>query len=390
AFEQAVSKTRAQDDKAVLSASGAANQTAAILVNDKAIPYRAETYERTLVHHYQAMNYLAANDLSGAGVEVRRANQVQEDARRRFEREAAKAGRKAEAAQGGEEDPGLSKVYAGLNELAGSVKASYQNAATFYLSAVIWEMLGLPNDAYIDYKKALEIVPGNGYLQQDVIRLGKRLGMREDVADFSRRFPAMAGTPADGAGPFQGKGRLVVVYEEGLVPSKTSFSLPYPLFSDGAIGMLAIPMYSATPPPALPLTVSMEGKGVGQSVPICNISALAGRALAEKMPGIVTRQIARSISKGVATSQAEGWGALALSLYSLLSEQADLRSWLTLPAHIQIFSTWAAPGQPTVSLSSPSGGVFFSEPVSLYADKTTLMYISRIDLASYCKIFIQP
>jgi hypothetical protein len=67
AFEKAIAAWETRDDQAVVSASGAGAQAGAVLVNDKAIPYRAPEYERALVHHYQTLNYLATNDLIGAG-----------------------------------------------------------------------------------------------------------------------------------------------------------------------------------------------------------------------------------------------------------------------------------------------------------------------------------
>ena len=91
AFTTAIEATREQDEKAVISASGAAAQGAAVLVNDKAIPYRAPDYERTLMHHYQMLNYLGLQDLNGAGVEVRRANKTQKDAQERRAREIERA-----------------------------------------------------------------------------------------------------------------------------------------------------------------------------------------------------------------------------------------------------------------------------------------------------------
>ncbi len=226
AFAKAIAATREQDEQAVLAIKGAAAQTAAVLVNDKAIPYRASSYERTLVHHYQALNYLASNDLVGAGVEVRLANREQGAAQSRHQKEVDQAKSKNQNTLASlstndapEEvrDPRLSTVYAGLDQMAGSVKYSFQNAATFYVSAVIWEMLGERNDAYIDYKKALEIYPDNPFLQQDVVRIGKRLGMREDLDDYAKRFPEAAKTPVDGGVELKSKARLVVVYEEGLV-----------------------------------------------------------------------------------------------------------------------------------------------------------------------------
>ena len=404
AYEQAIAATREQDEQAVLAAKGAAAQAGAVLVNDKAIPYRAPSYERTLVHHYQALNYLASNDLVGAGVEVRRANREQGAAQMRHQKEIEKAKSKNQnelgtastnaAPEEAARDPQLASVYAGLDQLAGEVKFSFQNAATFYVSAVIWEMLGERNDAYIDYKKALEIYPDNPHLQRDVVRLGKRLGMREDVADYALRFPQAADTPMDGDGALQGQARLVVVYEEGLVPKKTEQSIPYPLPGSDSIGVIALPSYVDAPPPAVPVTVTASGKSVGRTAPICNVAALAARALGEQMPGILTRQVARAVAKGTAAYAADNSGSdlavIAVLMYNIFSEQADLRSWLTLPAHIQVLSAWVEPGRRTVGLASPGGGAFWSQEVTLEAGKTTFVHVSRIDLAVFSQVMVQP
>lgn len=403
AFAKAIAATRAQDEQAVIALKGAAAQGTAVLVNDKAIPYRAAGFERTLVHHYQALNYLATNDVIGAGVEVRRANREQGAAEKRHQKEIERAKAKdADAAAGPAtnaepevaRDPQLAVVYAGLDQMAGAVKSSFQNAATFYVSAVIWEMLGERNDAYIDYKKALEIVPENPYLQRDVVRIGKRLGMREDLEDYAKRFPAAADTPADGDGELKGKARLLVVYEEGLVPKKTELSVAYPLPGSGSIGVLALPGYVEVPPPAVPVAVKAGGAALGCTAPICNVAALAARALEEQLPGILTRQVARAVAKGAAAYAADqssnDFAVIAVLLYNVLSEQADLRSWLTLPAHIQVLSAWVEPGARTVELAVPGGGGLWSGEVTLKAGKTTFVYVSRIDLAVFSKVMVQP
>ena len=398
AFATATAAMEDQDNRATVSARGAAAQGGAVLVNDKAIPYRAPSYERTLVHHYQALNYLAAGDLTGAGVEVRRASREQEDALQRHEREVAKSKSSTEnVSPDDERDPNLGAVYAGLDQLAGSVKSSFQNAATFYVSSVIWEMLGEANDAYIDVKKALELAPENIYLQMDAVRLAKRLGMREDLEDFERRFPRAAKMPAAGSEPLAGKARLVVVYEEGLAPQKSEVSLAYPLPSADAIGAIALPTYAEVPPPPVPVRVALGGRALASTAPICNVGALAARALAEQMPGILTRQVARAVTKAVAAKslsdqggQGGELGGLAISLYNVLSEQADLRSWLTLPAHVQVLSAWVEPGSSRVELAAPTGGALWSGDVTLQAGRTTLVHATRIDLAVYSHVIVQP
>ena len=395
AFEKAIAATEEQDDQAVLSASGATAQGAAVLVNDKAIPYRAPSYERTLVHHYQALNFLAANDVTGAGVEVRRANREQEAARERHAKEIAKArSDRSDDVPETERDPQLLPVYAGLDEMAGAVKHSFQNAATFYVSAVIWEMLGEPNDAYIDLKKALEIQPDNPFLQQDVVRLARRLGMREDLEDLVRRFPDVAGHPGENPVAVKDQARLVVVYEEGLAPKKSEMSLAYPLPSANSIGMIALPVYAGVPLPPVPVEVAAGGRALGRTAPVCNVSALAARALDEQMPGILTRQVARAVAKGAAAKAAQDhggdWGGLIVTLFNLVTEQADLRSWLSLPAHVQVLGAWLEPGTHTVALSAPPGGTLWSEEVTLKQGKTTLICVTRIDLAVYSHVMVQP
>lgn len=391
AFDVAIERWEKRDDKAVVSVSGSGAQAGAVLVNDKAIPYRAASFERTLAHHYQMLNYLAMNDLTGAGVEVRRANLVQEAARKRREREIERAeASSAKETRGTEDDKHLAGVYAGLNERAGTVKHSFQNAATLYLSGVIWEMMGEPNDAYIDYKKAIEIYPDNMYLQFDVLRIGRRLGMREDVADFERRFPKAAKTGM----PKPNAARLVVIYEEGLAPQKTDLTVAYPLTSADSIGVVSLPVYAESFSSPTPARVALDGRPLGQTMPLCNVGALAARALAEQMPGIVTRQVARAVAKGIAAKAAKDSDnslvEVGVMLYTLFSEQADLRSWLTLPAHIHVSSAWVAPGEGRVTLSGPGGHEFWRGDVTLTAGQTTLVVVSRIDLAVYSMVCVQP
>ena len=140
--------------------------------------------------------------------------------------------------RGDERDPHLAAP-CGARRDGGQGEALFQNAATFYVSAQIWEMLGEPNDAYIDLKKALEIYPENPYVQQDVVRLGKRPGMREDLEDFARRFPAMARRRMIAA-PWHAPGWSSY---EGLAPQKSALSI-HPLPGADSVGMVLLPMRS--------------------------------------------------------------------------------------------------------------------------------------------------
>ena len=255
-FTLAMQEIAANDDAAKFTASGAGAQTAALLTNDNAIPYTGESYERIFLHHFQAMNYLFEKNLDAAAVEVRRANEKQMLALQAHEQDIAEFEQKNNQAQG------VLNNFDGLNISAGRVKNSFQNAYTFYTSGVIYEILGQANDAYIDYKKALEIFPDNSYLQQDILRLATQLSMKEDLVRFSARFK---GKPqvTNGAG-----GELIVFYEHGFAPPKLEIKVNLPTFS--GIHSVAFPTYAPLWNNILPLQItdSADNKFIGATQPI--------------------------------------------------------------------------------------------------------------------------
>src|SRR5699024_2032815 len=62
-------------------------------------------------------------------------------------------------------------------------------------------------------------------------------------------------------------------------------------------------------------------------------------------------------------------GALAIQIYNLVSERADLRSWLTLPANAQIARLALPAGKVELSILGSNTGV----PVPIYAAGVTLV-----------------
>jgi hypothetical protein len=64
------------NDRATISLSETANTVGALATNDNMTTYEPADYELGLLHLYLGLNYLKKNDLSGALIEMRRANQV--------------------------------------------------------------------------------------------------------------------------------------------------------------------------------------------------------------------------------------------------------------------------------------------------------------------------
>jgi len=346
-FKRVIEAFEENDEKAKVTLSGAAAKGASLLTNDNAIPYEGEGYERVFAYQFQAMNYLLSGNFDAAMVEVRRAGQEQQYELERFEDEVAEA--EEDAQEQIEKNNNFMDSFATLQAAAGQVKNSFQNAYTFYVSGILFEAAGSNNDAYIDYKKALEIFPDNVYVQRDVLRLAKSLGMREDFQRFKKEFgdepPSLAA----------GEGEIVVMFEHGFAPVKTEVKVN--LFTHAGIRSVAFPTYAAqTQAPAL-LKVSISGGNtIGTTSPIVNVQALAAKALQERLPGMMARQILRFIAKAEASEKSGkmfgGLGKLAVDVFNVISEQADRRSWLTLPLDAQILRSSLPEGQYQLQLQN--------------------------------------
>ena len=345
-FKQVIEAMEANEDKAKISLTDTAAQGSALLTNDNAIPYTGDGYERVFVHQYQAMNYLFSNDLDAARVEVKRANIEQQVALNEHEDELAAAEEKGREFADGNKT--FMDAFSAMESVAGKVKNSFQNAYTFYVSGLIYEILGKPNDAYIDYKKALEIFPDNVYVQKDVLRLAKQLSMKDDYETFKKRYSVEASNPG------KDEGELVVLFEHGFAPAKTETSVP--VFTGKQVQKVAFPIYALQWQPPSSLKVSIEGKGtVGETSPIVYVQAMAVKALQEELPAMLTRQILRVVAKKEMAEQAgkaSPWAKLGADIFNIVSENADRRSWLTLPNDAQILRSPLPQGEYQLNLNN--------------------------------------
>jgi len=380
-FGDALAAMDVNEDKAKLSLTDTSAQGASLLTNDNAIPYKGEAYERVFVHHYQALNYLGKHDLDGAGVEIRRANQYQAEAADAHNAEIAKAEEQGQQNNVSANPDDFASQFAAMDAVTGKVKSSFQNAYTFYLSGLIYEALREDNNAYIDYKKAVEIFPDNRYLQGDVLRLAKRLGMSEDYDRYSKQFKRAAAVATKGAGS------IAILYEEGFVATKNEFALPLPTINGWV--SVAFPIYNSPWQAPQGLAVSADGATLGSTETIVDVYALAAKSLKEHLPAMLVRQTLRAGTKYAMQKQAnDRGGALAgitSQIYNLVSERADLRSWLTLPRDAQILRGALPSGTHTLNLSA--GIQQQTTSVTVQADRITLLHVinsgSRLIVHSY-------
>tara|TARA_R110001592_G_scaffold322098_1_gene600964 strand:+ start:11436 stop:12890 length:1455 start_codon:yes stop_codon:yes gene_type:complete len=352
-FEQVIVSFEEQDLAATVQVGETAAQGASLITNDNAIPYKGSAYERIFVHHHQAFNYLGNKDLDGAAVEFRKVALEQRVLLEKHEKDVAEAYEKAE--ENSIDVDTLSDQFAGLDTIAGKVKSSFQNAYTFYASAAFWEATGELDSALIDYKKAFEINSDNDYIKQDIARVSKKRGDRIGTAETNEAQ--------------KGQGSIVLFFEEGFVPAKDQIKIPIPTLDGGFIS-LAFPYYQTE---TWPLSQQLRVMGndfneLGMTRELVDVSALAVKDLKEQIPQLLVRQALRGFAKYQLQKQSGDQlglaGQLAASLYNVVSESADRRSWLTLPHTVQVMRFNLDAGEQTLNLATTTSQAKINIPVS--------------------------
>lgn len=383
ASEQVLSTASTQLDwleqQAQYRISHGLEQASALFSNDQAISYTPADYEQALLHHYQALNYLFLNKDDDALVEIRKANQVQERALARRDEALQKS--KQEAEQAGVSDL-VEQATSSLPQAqiaVGKFKGKVQSIYTIYLSALLYEAKGDLNDAYVDYRRAYELLPDNPFVQQDLVRLSGRLGLIDDQKKLRKKF-ALPERPESASSP-SSSGQLIILSEQGLIPQMQEIYLPVPLVSsDGTFKSytLALPWYPANPATPAAGTVQIDGAVERLSV-LMSFNELAAYSLQERLPGIVTRQILRLGTKEwmrhEASKSGGDLGGLLVGVYNMLSEHADTRSWSTLPADVMLWRGELSGGSHSLTIGFGENQQVLTVPVT--KNRITLVWVQQ-------------
>lgn len=355
---------RVQQDQAVISISDTATSVGSIAANDNLNTYRPADYELGFLHLYLGLNYLEKNDLEGALIEMRRANQVQELARKSREKELESAEKDMQA-QG--VSPNVGSILANYPD-AGKTLQAVQNGYLLYLSALLYETSNDLNSAYVDYRRALAVMPDNNEVIQATLRVAKRLGMNEDLIKLKKRY----GNPSSLSA---GDARVIVIEEQGVVQALQGWKQALPIYDsrgDGAIYSLALPYYPKE-------TTEMFSNTRINNVPLesstlTDVNLMAQRDLSEKMPSIIIRQALRVVAKDQIRKEASNGddvGNLLFNVWNTLTEQPDTRSWQTLPGTVKSSSVQVSAGEQILSFGDERYQFDVEE------GRTVLVWLSR-------------
>jgi len=360
-FENVYTQMQTKREAAKIQLSAGLEQSNALFTNDSAITYVPPAYEMSMLHSYKALNYVYKNDVEGALVEIRRANKVQVDARSENQSEINSTVQEAQ------------QHYPSMGNVTRDVKNGFQNAYTFYLSALLYQSVKQYDDAYIDYKKALDIQPNNIYLQRDVMRLAKKQGFDQDLSEFKKRFSDAPSIPVN-------QGEVIVLFEQGLVPKQDEFKLRLPIYTsrgDARFYSLAMPVYKDNAYVRRLNNINIDTNSLELN-PLVHIEALAAKTLEDQIPAKVARQVLRLIAKEKVRAElarsAGDVGNILANIYNLASEQADTRSWLTLPNQISV-------ARQSLDIGEHSLQVGTQAPINFTVSKQglTLIYLTSVN-----------
>jgi len=323
----------AKDEMERLYAASVSEHTLSFLVNDATVSYGGEDYEQVLVHLYMALNFLELGQPGEARVEA-----MQVDAK--------------------------------LREIGEKVSGNKftEDALSRYLTGLIFEELGEWSDAMISYREAYEAYKkyqanyGTAMpemLKYDLLRLSKRQGLKDEERQYRNAF-GIALPPATNDAVKQGE--LVFILNNGLAPIKRESAVTAIDPASGILVRIATPYYESRPNNVAGARISVAGKETTTEL-MENLDAIARQSLNSHMGAIVARSIARAVTK-TATIRAASrsndrnnnaavaglLGELAMQVTAVATERADTRSWLTLPANIQMARLPLPPGTYTITV----------------------------------------
>jgi hypothetical protein len=337
------------------------------ILNDNVIPYDGEDFERVLVNVFLALNYASEGMDEDALVEARKVDLKLKE---------------------------YSRQYEGKNK--------YQEDAFIrYIAGVLYENEGEINDAFISYRKSYEAyelyekeygTKAPAFLLDDLVRTAELLSFDDEAEkykDIGGRLPDVDGK--------HGGSVLVVTYSgKGPIKIEQRPTVTIP-DSSGTLHtfQIALPKFEPRYRHGRTYSVAVISADDKLSTPTEvaeNINAIAGKALEDRLGLIYLKSGGRALAKFLAAEKAKKgmkkgsdskvenfFASLAIDLVVGATEQADTRTWRTLPAEIQLARLSLPAGRHTLSVTSSDGGYTLKRvEVDIKRGKTTFVLVDDL------------
>ncbi|MFB4248525.1 COG3014 family protein [Pseudomonas idahonensis] len=306
-------------------------QFGSYLINDKVRRYEGYDYEKVMLTTQMAINHLALQDFDGARIEIKKTH----------EREALIAELRDKQYLQLEEQARNQGINVRYQDLLGypvatldapevlALKNSYQSAFSHYLAGYLYEALGEKALAAAGYRQAIELRPHTPLLEQALGNLD-RASAKADESD------------------------LLIIVQNGLAPARGSVQLPVTVDIEGQPipTLMSFPIMVADHSTSALGQISVDGRK--QTLTALNsVSAMSRRALRDDMPGIILRTTYRAQSYASFQAQQlkkDPERAKERQRLNVLIEDADTRTWRTLPDTTQVTRLRLKKGQHRLTL----------------------------------------
>jgi hypothetical protein len=308
------------------------------LVSDRVRRYDGQDYEKVALSTNLTLNHILLGDFDNARVEMKKTveretliKDFREKEYDKLKEEGDKNQVKADTKQLG--DKGYPMAELDTPDVR-QLKNGFQNAFSHYLAGYFFDVTGESSMAEPGYRNALALQP-NSKLASEGLKAGKRR-----------------------AGPNESD--VLFVVESGFAPSWKSVTIPLPIpVNKGlVITPLSFPLIKAENKGYVPATLQAAGKTLPVET-LVNMDTMARRLLKDQLPGIMLRTTVRAIAKSVAQDQAAKKGGTAagilVAVASVATEQADERSWRTLPERTSVARTILPYGKQTLEFQTGNG-----------------------------------
>ncbi|MDA0803218.1 MAG: hypothetical protein O2819_05620 [Planctomycetota bacterium] len=313
---------------------------ATTLVNQTTAIYRATPNERIMLDTLQSLNKLALNDLDGARIELRRAQDWQDDARRRY----------AEAVQRAQKDTHSAESKEGI-DADGLLKGDSFSEAMQGAEGALVDLKGYGDYAnpFTYWLRGTVLTQAAGTTTQDVSNgrsdLVQAMGMVEGDA---RAFVAAQIQEIDSMSIRTPPARWWLIHMGGLAPHREEIKITLPLPINGTFTMFtaAYPYLKSTGslPIALTLTDADAAPSTHAPVTLADFDRIVSAEF-DEIKGIIYAQetlsgavkaTASYVMQASMNDNSSGLVALGMAIYQLSTQAADLRTWRTLPRQVLV------------------------------------------------------
>lgn len=304
-----------------------------LILNDNILPYEGEDFEKVLVNVFLALNYARQGMTDDALVEARKVDLKFREYSRKYED-----------------------------------KNRYKDDAFIrYLAGVLYESGGEINDAFISYQKAYDAyqfysseygTKAPSFLLDDLVRTATML----DFSEEAEQYRSLGGKPFIRGAKHDGSVIFIIYSGKGPIKEEVRPTVRIP-DSSGTIHTFQI---------ALPKFVPRNRENHNYIINLVSgndtlsshtelaedITAIAEKTLDDRLTLIYLKSGGRALIKFLAAEKMKKemkkgsdniltniLGSLAVDAAIGATEQADLRTWRTLPAEIQLARFNVQPGR---------------------------------------------